>query len=140
MGILQELFREQAVDVCYKKPCLWSFNVRRTSTILGVDLGLAAERSRRPGLTFKYLDSSNQFRVVFLTLKDNDQPVVDIELCCSLCEEMRKGTPRVFVRRGKRVFQIPVFVLKDNSFSEFCSTCSFEIVKELERVLNGNHR
>lgn len=137
MGILQELFREEAINVCKDKPCLWKFYVRPTSEALGISLGIEADRAERPGITFSFFRSSGTYKAIFLTTKSNGQPKVNLELCHSFCDNMRREPARVFVRNGRRLFRIPKIIFQDSKFCEFCSVCEKELSFWIEEVLNG---
>lgn len=128
MGNFQKFILETAAeDLCQKKPCLWSFSVKRVWERKGIDLGIKAGRNRRPGITLwnRYI-----YRVIFLTTKYNGQPKVDLSYCKNKeerCSETKwENSSRIFItRKGKRVFWFlkSDFLNFEKPLAEFCSDC-----------------
>ncbi len=144
MGNLQELLfkelKQESLRILKENPCLFVANVNRLYQQTRIDLGIKANRSMRPALSFRYLPSRRQFLVVFLTKKENGEPTVDLELCKNKCTEFPSWNrkPRVFkdLRTGRRIFQIKEKDLTDSKLFIFCSACKKEIMyflKELEK-------
>ena len=127
-----------AEELCQKKPCLWSFSVKRVKERKGIDLGIKAGRSRRPGIT---VWNRYTYKVVFLTTKNNGQPKVDLSYCKKkekLCSEDKwADSPRIFItRNGKRIFRFlkTDFLDTEKPLALFCSDCEREIFYSLKEV------
>ena len=137
-NFLKFALKTAAEDLCQRKPCLWSFSVKRVKERKGIDLGIKAERNRRPGITVwnRYI-----YKVVFLTRKNNGQPRVDLSYCKrkeKLCSEDKwTDSPRIFITRtGKRIFRFlkADFLDTEKPLAMFCSDCDKEIFYSLKEV------
>jgi hypothetical protein len=142
MGNLQELLfkelREESLKVLKENPCLFIADVEGLYQKVRINLGIKANRSKRPALSFRYLPNRRQFCVVFLTRKENGEPTVDLELCTRKCDEFPRWEerPRVFkdLRTGRKVFRIKEEDLTDSKLFLFCSTCKKEITHSLKEL------
>ena len=134
------LIKNAAESICKDRPCLWLFSVKRVWERKGIDLGIKANRSKRPGIT---VWSNLVYKVIFLTGKNNGQPKVDLNYCKrkeKLCSEMSwKSLPRIFItREGKKIFRFPKtdFLDTEKPLAEFCSDCEKEIFYSLKEVFS----
>lgn len=126
------LIKNSAENLCKDKPCLWLFSVRRVLERKGLDLGIRANRSKRPGIT---VWSGFIYKVIFLTGKNNGQPRIDLSYCKKkekLCSEMDwKRFSRIFIsKEGKKEFRFPQvdFLYTEKPLAEFCSDCEKEVL------------
>ncbi len=128
-------------EFCQKKPCLWSFSVKRVKERKNIDLGIKAGRNRRPGIT---VWNRYTYKVVFLTTKNNGQPKVDLSYCKrkeERCAEMKwKNSSRIFITNDrKRIFYFPIydFLNTEKPLAEFCAGCDKEILNYLKEVFSN---
>jgi len=130
--------KEKALKLCQETPCLWEFEVEKSFQALSIDLGIKSQRALRPAITLEFLRNTRRFKVLFLTTRENGEPIIDLSLCSQKCDGFKnwKDKARVFRKKGKRVFKLPSIVFTDEKLVRFCSTCQKELKKRLENELS----